>query len=581
MKLAKVGILIDEKAAKRRWEFGVNVFEQFLGEILAHRGISFQWLTDVNQIKACQLDVLLIGLMEEHTGTASIVWEFAELGGTVISYAGLNSLAERFGYMLGRPADKGYAHLQSDLFEESRPLRFLQAAPWIQKLNSLREEEGAKNNPSVYQVQETKTIEPIREIGRIVKDHPNGQHAGDALQQFSVGKGFIDRWSINIPYTVVGLMQGTKPVFEDGYPAPDGTGPVNDGVLKADDQAEMDWDLDRVKTETGVPYFAHPYADLWREILISHLLQRVVGQDMTLPFTGYWPNGIDHVALISLDSDHTGDTEAESTYQLLRECEIPATWCMMEKEYSRPMYERILQAGDELGLHYNAVPVDQGRWGADEFERQANWFRATTGLKHISSNKNHLTRVEGWGELFRWCEANGVASDQTRGNSKKGNVGFLFGTCHPYFPMAWSDEQNRLYDVLEISFLYGDFLSLDTSLIAPFLEQAKRVEGVAHFCFHPIHIHNKEFIRDWLRSIVRQARPQGFVFWTGKQINDWERARRKLQILKIDQEGNPMIEGLMECENVVVWIPLTESEQAHYSHVSERRHGVLCRKAVL
>ena len=41
MRIAKVGILIDQKAAERRWEFGANVFELFLGEILAHRGISF------------------------------------------------------------------------------------------------------------------------------------------------------------------------------------------------------------------------------------------------------------------------------------------------------------------------------------------------------------------------------------------------------------------------------------------------------------------------------------------------------------------------------------------------------------
>src|SRR5690606_23770950 len=110
-----------------------------------------------------------------------------------------------------------------------------------------------------------------------------------------------------------------------------------------------------------------------------------------------------------------------------------------------------------------------------------NWFKTTSGLAQIASNKNHLTRVEGWGELFRWCEANGIASDQTRGNSKRGNIGYLFGTCHPYFPIAWSDERNRFYDVLEISFLYGDFLHVDTSIIPPFLEQAIRVEGIAHF----------------------------------------------------------------------------------------------------
>jgi hypothetical protein len=581
MRIAKVGILIDEKAAKRRWEFGTNVFEQFLGEILAHRGISFQWVSDTGRINNLSLDVLLVGLAEENEETANLVWEFAKQGGTVISYAGLNSLAGKLGYMPAGSLDRGYAYLHSSLFEESRPLRFLQASPWIQKLNMLRAVEGAKSNPSVYPATDVPLVEPSQEIGWLVKSRSDDKQLGTALQQFAVGKGYVDRWVVNIPNTIVGLMQGTRPVWEDGFPAPDGTGPVNDGVLKADDQVEMDWELDRKKTETGTPYFAHPYADLWREIVINHLLQRIVNGGMTLPFTGYWPNGIDHVALISLDSDHTGDVEAESTYELLRECEIPATWCMMEKEYSPVMYQRIVQAGDELGLHYNAVPADNGSWGADEFERQSSWFRATTGQQQITSNKNHLTRVEGWGELFRWCEANGIASDQTRGNSKKGNVGFLFGTCHPYFPMAWSDERNRLYDVLEVSFLYGDFLSLDTSLIAPFLEQAKRVEGVAHFVFHPIHIHRREFIRDWLRSIVREAKPKGFVFWTGKQINDWERARRELRVLELDLEDQPVFLDGGNLDQVVVWIPIPEGEQVKDRFVTEKRHGVLCRKVVL
>jgi hypothetical protein len=581
VKIAQVGILIDAKAAERRWEFGANVFELFLGEILTHRGISFQWVSDTKQISHLPLDVLLVGLAEENEETAGRIWEFAEQGGTVISYAGLNSMAGKFGYMAAGSADKGYAYLRSSLFEESRPLRYLQALPWILKLNPLRAEEAAKSNPSVHPVSDAPVIEHSQEIGWLVKSRLDDKHLGTALQQFPVGKGYVDRWAVNIPYSIVGFMQGTKPVWEDGFPAPDGTGPVNDGVLKADDQMEMDWDLDRKKTETGTPYFAHPYADLWREIVISHLLQRVVGRGMTLPFTGYWPDGIDHVALISLDSDHTGDVEAATTFDLLRECEIPATWCMMEKEYSPAMYERIAAAGDELGLHYNAVPVDHGSWGAEEFARQAAWFRATSGQQQITSNKNHLTRVEGWGELFRWCEANGIASDQTRGNSKKGNVGFLFGTCHPYFPIAWSDERNRHYDVLEISFLYGDFLSLDTSLIAPFLEQAKRVEGVAHFVFHPIHVHRRDAIRDWLRSIVKEAKPQGFVFWTGKQINDWERARRGLSVIELDIADQPVVRDTVSLDQAVVWIPLPEGEQVNEKYVVEKRHGVLCRKVVL
>src|SRR5690606_10741509 len=105
-----------------------------------------------------------------------------------------------------------------------------------------------------------------------------------------------------------------------GVPAPDGTAAVNDGVHKADDVAEMDWVHDRQLTPAGEPYFAHPYADLWKEVLVSHLLHTAAAQGLTLPFIDYWPDGVSQVALLSLDSDHTQDEEGTTTLDLLTEC---------------------------------------------------------------------------------------------------------------------------------------------------------------------------------------------------------------------------------------------------------------------
>jgi hypothetical protein len=154
-----------------------------------------------------------------------------------------------------------------------------------------------------------------------------------ARQHFKIGEGSLERWSVDIIGTIVGMQQGTRPVLADGVPAPDGTAQLNEGILKADDQAEMDWEWDRRHTETDAPYFAYPYADFWRELLIGHLLRTAVNKGLTLPFVGYWPEGVKHVAMISHDSDGNKDEHAFATLDLLEECRIHSTWCMLEPGY--------------------------------------------------------------------------------------------------------------------------------------------------------------------------------------------------------------------------------------------------------
>ncbi|MBA4542190.1 hypothetical protein H1164_04650 [Thermoactinomyces daqus] len=562
MNMARVGVLLDRKAAVRRWEYGLNVFQAYIGEILAHAGIPFKWVDGVEQLSEQSLDVLIVALERKDAETASGIWNFAERGGTVIACGRLSCLAGRLGFSEGRTLGPGYVQLPAE-WGAMRPLRFLQAAPWI----------AVEKNEHF-----------CRGIGRVFRDEPHGEESGAALLQFRVGKGVIDRWAVEIGETVVGLQQGRGPVIEDGIPAPDGTGSVDDGILKADDRSEMDWELDRRRTESGTPYFAWPYADWWREVLISHLLRRVTGRGMTLPFLGYWPAGISHVAMLSHDSDLNVDESAEVTLSVLEECGVKSTWCMLEPGYSPRIYQKVRAADHELAFHYNALEQDGGKWDQAEFRRQLRWLKEETGLETVTSNKNHYTRFEGWGELFRWCEACGIMSDQTRGPSKKGNVGFLFGTCHPYFPIAWSDERNRIYDVLEIGFLTQDldhFRLADSSLIVPFLEQVRRVQGVAHFLFHQVHIYRQPLVREALRKVVAEAKQRGFVFLTGKQINDWERARRRVRIEGMNADGSVCLSSDTDLDDLVIWVPLPRSHLRRSDGSAVMKFGVPCVRRVV
>ncbi|MEF3301582.1 hypothetical protein [Paenibacillus sp. GYB003] len=561
-KMANVAVLNDRKAITKLHAYGLNAFGLYACEVLSHAGITYTELASVDEIAEGAYDVVIAAVCGEDERTAAALTAYMERGGIVVNCAGLNKVGAKLGYAKDEEVGVGYAYLD-EAEDGDAPLRFLAAVPWRQAGPE------PKASPTAS--------------GRIVRERPDGQAAAPALQSFRVGNGSLLRWTVDIWSTIVKLQQGLGPVLEDGVPAEDGTGAVNDGILKADDLAAVDWRLDRLTTETGMPYFPYPYADLWREAFVGTLLRAIVDRGMTLPFVAYYPDGVSHVLMMSHDSDGNKDEYAVKTLELLAEVGLKTTWCMLEPGYGKPVYERVKAAGHELAFHYNALDSQKGFWAEPEFARQLQWLKDAADIAEVTSNKNHYTRFEGWGELFEWCERYGIAADQTRGPSKKGNVGMLFGTCHPYFPIAWSTDGNRMYDVLEMSFLTQDLeLSTlsDNSVIRPFLEQVKRVSGVAHFLYHQVHIFNHEAVRDSIRKLVREARQLGFEFWTGKKVNDWERYRRTLRAA-VAEDGTVSLEGSSSSYDVVVYIPANPGATGDLGSGTEKRFGVSCHKKVI
>ncbi|WP_062232406.1 hypothetical protein [Fictibacillus sp. FJAT-27399] len=545
MRMARVGVYLDKERAIHNWGRGENVFECYCSSLFQYAGIPFTPIEETKQLH--HFDIVVLALPPLKLEETEDLWDYIHSGGSVISFGTLGEFARRMGlkeYLI----DGGYGVYNQQF------LRFFHAFPWTA-------------SPSLFHCQKS---------GEIKSGSREGRSTGALLEKWDIGKGILHRWTVDIIGAIVGMQQGREPVTKDGPPAPDGTANLDDGLLKADDGFAMDWEMDRLRTSTGQPYFSVPYADLWKEAMISHLMKTVLDQGLTLPFLDYWPDGIEQLAMVSHDSDVNDDESAYTTLAILEECDIHSTWCMMEPGYSPAIYPVIRQKGHEIALHYNARKEDGGSWSNLEMERQLHWLHIVSSVEPIISNKNHYTIFQNWGELFEWCESIGIQSDQTRGPSKKGNVGFLFGTCHPYFPIAWADKQNRIYDVLEIGFLTQDVdLSrlADTSIIKPFLTKAKEVRGVAHFLFHQIHLHREPTVKEALKQVVRQAKEMGYHFWTGDQINEWVRRRTRMKIQGIMPEGE--VEYTDGCLGAVICIPVKQKEN---SGTYIERFGVYCKK---
>lgn len=328
----------------------------------------------------------------------------------------------------------------------------------------------------------------------------------------------------DITGAVVRIQQGVA-ITRDGIPAPDGTAPISDGVLKSGDGGALDWLLDRepVAGAPGLSAFLQPIADQWRELLIRAILHLAHQQGVLVPLLWLYPRNLPAIGHLSHDSDGNDPAQAEKLLAVLRQADVRGTWCLLWPSYPSETVEEIRAAGHELAMHFDAMSEGTD-WSQAEFDRQYRNLSAVIGESPVT-NKNHYLRWEGDTEFFEWCARRGVKLDESKGASKTGEAGFNFGTCHPYFPV---DSRGNILDVLELPTPTQDLTVFAPKELAdPLLAAALRHHGVLHLLFHPAHI-EKPGVAEVLLEVVARAREQGMEWWTARQIADWERARRKV-----------------------------------------------------
>jgi hypothetical protein len=359
------------------------------------------------------------------------------------------------------------------------------------------------------------------------------------------GQGLVVVSGVDLWQSIVRIQQG-DPVHEDGVPAADGSAAVDDGVLKCDDGIVLSYEADRAlppgpgperaEGRPGlepVPVFHRPHADLWRQVFLQVLFEAAARTGIVLPWLHYWPAGVPAVAHLSVDSDRNVTEEAETTLRLFDEVDVRTTWChVYPGGYTPEVVEAIAEHGHEHALHFNAVgDADIASWGWPQLRAQYAWVQAVTGQELIVSNKNHYTRWEGWDGFYVWCQRLGIQIDESRGPSKQGNVGFPFGTTHLSFPLAGEGRDVSYVDVLMLPLHAQDLAwAAHESVRDVVLEQALAHHGVAHFLFHPVHVHRRTYVQDACRDVVALARERGMPWWTAAQLNAWERQRRAVSL---------------------------------------------------
>lgn len=479
----------------------------YIAEILRRAGVFFDQLPAdrlAERLDRPDQVVLLAGHLRLKAAHRDRLARWVNSGGSLIGIGGTSGLDEVFGVASARPLAEGWIKLGA------------QDHPLVANLrSSLHVFGGFAVAPAGATAVAT------------VESGPQGAK-GSAILENRFGRGRAILLAPDLIFSVVHIQQGL-PVFQDGKPSPDGSAPIDDGELKAEDGLVLDWQRDRTPMEPDkVPVFLEPVSDELREIILRSIFHLASQQGIPLPLVWYWPNKLPAVGHISHDTDGNDPTKAVAMLEVVERCKLKSTWCTLYPGgYPRGFYRTLKEKGYEIALHYDARTGEPyTRWSKDNLILQRQWLLKEAGLREITSNKNHYTRWEGRLDFLRWCQEVGIRADQTRGPSKQGTIGFPLGGSQPYFPLDDEADPPRLLDVLEVNMLTQDLV-----VVCPrqygrqLVDSVLRHHGVAHFLFHPSHI-QKPHVAETLADLVAYGRRRGLQWWTNRQILQWETLRR-------------------------------------------------------
>jgi len=482
----------------------------YVTEVLRRAGLFFEALEPARLPSLARRSgsvVLLAGNLRLTSAEHNALAAWVKRGGALVGIGGTSGLDEVFGVAGENPLAEGWIKVTAPDHPVTAGLR------------------------SSLHVFGGRAVKPGSATSLAQVETPNRLARGSAVLENRFGAGRAVLLAPDLLFSIVHVQQGL-PVLQDGKPSPDGSAPINEGILKAEDGLVLDWQRDRTPMPPDdVPVFLEPTTDELRELILRSLFHVARHQGVALPLLWYWPRGLKAVGHVSHDTDGHDPRKAVALLEVMNRCRVKSTWCtLFPGGYPKEFYRTLREQGFEIALHYDAHSGGaQTSWSKENLVLQHRWLMETAGLEHVASNKNHYTRWEGRLAFYRWCEELGITADQTRGPSKQGTIGFPLGGSQPYFPLDDQRDSPRLMDVLEVNLLTQDLVVVCPGEYGKsLLDSARRHHGVAHFLFHPAHI-LKPRVADALGALVDYGRAQGLEWWTSEQIYAWEMLRRGVQ----------------------------------------------------
>jgi hypothetical protein len=496
-------------------------YAPFYREALEHAGLHFETLESVSGRELSRFNVLVLcGYGTLGSNALTVVQDWVKRGGCVVCTGSTWNLETILGL------DHHQRHVSNALLVPSKTDRL-----WPASCDRARFFGGVLVKPHNSEV--------IAKVGH--------EYAG--VTRKKAGKGLALFLAAHVGQSM-SLMQLGRSVECDAIGPSDGSAILDNGTLRAEDGTVLDYRDDRATTSgSDIPFFAYAHCDVLRDVLVRAVLNAVDHKGLSTPVLWHWPNGSSAAAMLTLDCQSDEKEPVNNLHRMLMMYGVPAAWMVGTPGYSVDVYRAMRSWDHEVGLLFHTE--DRTGWNEERLKIQYKAVSRLAAQPMLHSTRAEDGKWKGWTAYYGMCEAAGARVSISKGGRQPGTSGFLFGTCHPFFPTR---VDGTSYFALEIPYsVFRPGVSTPNSAAAELLARTASVHGCFQIVSHP------ECVRDAaeadsLRRLLSLCKQNRLEFMLPQDVYAFEHGRRKLRVAQktFDREGTLLLTSETELQGLTI-----------------------------
>ncbi|GMV87336.1 MAG: hypothetical protein AMXMBFR81_02670 [Chthonomonas sp.] len=350
-----------------------------------------------------------------------------------------------------------------------------------------------------------------------------------------VGRGWAYWLAPHLGQTAA-LMQAGRSVESDSPGPSDASAYTMDGDLRAEDGTNLSYEHDRATVADEHPYFDSPYVDLLREMWLRAVVQSAKDTGRALAMMWYWPNFSPATVMLTFECTSLDPDQVYAMDRMLQMMQGYATWLTGPPGYGNDIYRWMKQRGHEPGLLF--VTEDANGWHEGKLKIQYQVISRSSSSLDMAAIRPMNGRWYRLDEMYTMVEETAAKVSLSKGGRQPGTSGYLFGTCHPYYPIKQNGVSSR---ILEVPYQICDpGKACQDGTAARLVQQTLMRNGCLQVVSRPEAVAEPVAFSS-LRKVLTQCKMNRMEFVLPSEIAEYERLRRNVRLAQIEQNGQPIL----------------------------------------